>query len=164
MFKLRFYIPSTSVVTRLTRIAIGKDFGISPECKILAQDSASHISIGDHVKLNYNVMINADRGGEIYIGNRVIIGPNVVIRASDHESADYDTPIQLQGHIAGKIHIKDNVWIGANVTILKNVSLGEGAIIGAGAVVTKDVPPFVVSVGNPARVIRDRKTVDRSQL
>ena len=52
------------------------------------------------------------------------------------------------------IHICDKVWIGFNAIILKGVTIGEGAIVGAGAVVTKDVPPYTVVAGNPARVVK----------
>lgn len=57
----------------------------------------------------------------------------------------------------GEVIIDDNVWIGEKASILPGVHIGEGAIIGAGAVVTKDVPPFSVVVGNPARIVKQMK-------
>ena len=52
------------------------------------------------------------------------------------------------------IRIGDDVWIGAGAIILPGVTIGEGAVVGAGAVVTKDIPPFAIVVGNPAKIIR----------
>lgn len=63
----------------------------------------------------------------------------------------------------GNVIIGNDVWIGANVTILSGVSIGNGAVIGAGSVVTKDVPPFAIVAGNPAKLIKyrfDEKTID----
>jgi acetyltransferase-like isoleucine patch superfamily enzyme len=53
------------------------------------------------------------------------------------------------------VHVQDKVWIGFNAIILKGVTIGEGAIVAAGAIVTKDVPPYTIVAGNPARVIRE---------
>jgi len=58
----------------------------------------------------------------------------------------------------GRVVIEDDTWIGANTLILKNVRIGEGSIIGAGSVVTKDIPPYSIAVGNPAKVIKQRFT------
>lgn len=57
--------------------------------------------------------------------------------------------------------IEDGVWIGCNVTILKGVTIGRGAVVGAGSLVTKDVPPYAIAVGNPAKVIKSRFTADQ---
>lgn len=112
--------------------------------------------VGDNCALNSNVMINADIGGTILIGDWVIIAPNVVIRASGHIFSDPDRPIRLQGHKPGKIIIEDDVWIGANAVILQDIKLGHGAIVGAGAVVTHDVEPYQIVAGVPAKVIGSR--------
>ena len=112
------------------------------------------ISIGDNVSFNEYVWLNA--AGGIEIGNWVRIAPYSCIVSFDHEFADRDTPIKLQGRRIAKVVIEDDVWIGAHVTITKGVRIGKGSVIGAGSVVTKDIPPYSVAVGAPARVIKQR--------
>lgn len=143
-------------------VTIGSRLGISPDCRILCQDPehGSELRIGNNVQLNFAVMINADCGGKITIGNDVLIGPNVVIRASDHRFSDVARPIVEQGHNAGRIDIGDDVWIGANAVILPNVRIGKGTVIGAGSVVNGDLPEYAVAVGVPARVIKTRASND----
>ncbi len=94
--------------------------------------------------------------GEITIGNDVMIGPKTIIWGRDHGIENNGIPMKKQPHVYSPITIEDDVWIAANVTILKGVTIGKGAVIGAGAVVVKDVPPYAIVVGNPAKVIRYR--------
>ena len=89
--------------------------------------------------MNQNVDINSSDGGFIEIGNDVLIGNNVVIRAADHIYKNTSKTINRSGHVGGKIIIGNNVWIGANCVILRNVTIKDGSVIGAGTVVTKDV-------------------------
>ncbi len=155
------YLPQGTVVNRIENIKIGKNFAISPYCQLLCQDiKGSELVIGDHVALNYNVMINADRGGKIYIGNNVMIGPQTVLRASNHKFKNIDVPICEQGCAGGTIVVEDGVWIGANVVVLPNVKIGKGSVIGAGSVVNRDISEYCVAVGVPARVIKSRRHQD----
>jgi acetyltransferase-like isoleucine patch superfamily enzyme len=96
-------------------------------------------------------------GGSITIGNGVHIAPHVIIFAANHIFADTDIPIYKQGTEKAPIVIEDDVWVASNVVITAGVRIGRGSVIGAGAVVTKDIPPWSVAVGVPARVIRTRK-------
>jgi acetyltransferase-like isoleucine patch superfamily enzyme len=68
-----------------------------------------------------------------------------------------DRPIRDQGVTNKGIVIDDDVWVGSNVTFLDGVHVGTGCVIGAGAVVTKDLPPYSVAAGVPARVIDNRR-------
>jgi len=112
------------------------------------------IVIGKNFSANINCHINASVGGEIKIGNDVLLGPNVVIRTANHNFNDKNKPIYNQGHNYGNIIIEDNVWIGANSVILKNVKIGKGSVIAAGAVVIKNVKPFTVVGGVPAKELK----------
>lgn len=92
----------------------------------------------------------------IYIGRNVLIGPNVVFRASNHAFKRRDTIIRQQGHKPGRIIVGDDVWIGANAVILPNVDVGMGAVIGAGSVVNKEVASYTIVGGVPAKQIGTR--------
>lgn len=154
--KYGFFCPPSSVISR--NVVLGKKFGMNAHCQLICQDpqAGSELIIGDNVSINFGVMINADCGGKIRIGNDVLIGPKVTIRAANHRFDDLHQPIRLQGHSAGPITIEDNVWIGSHAVILPNVAIGSGAIIAAGAVVTKDVPAHAIAAGIPAKIIKNR--------
>ena len=154
--KYKFFIPRNSIITNIDNIVIGSSFGMNSQCYLFAQDTKSSITIGDNVKLNLDVMINADMGGKIKIGNNVLIGPGVKLRASNHNFSDLDSPIIKQGHESGTITIEDNVWIGANVVILPNTTIKKGSIIAAGSVVTKDTEQNTINGGVPNKLIRTR--------
>lgn len=153
----RVSFPIAVFMRECRNISIGTDVGLGLFSQIYAAGSgAEQIRIGNHVSLNSNVMLNADFGGSITIGNGCMIGPNVVFRTSDHEFSRRDIPIRDQGHIAGIITVKNNVWIGANVSVIGTVTIGEGAVIGAGSVVSRDIEDYAVAAGVPARKISDR--------
>lgn len=154
--RLGLFLPEMARINNVKNICIGKGFGISPNCQLFAQCLGDKIEIGDNVKLNCNVMINADSGGHIKIGDDVLIGPGTVIRASSHNYKDIARPIIVQGHSGDTILIGNGCWIGANCTILPGVTIGEGAIVAAGAVVTKNVPANTIYGGVPAKEISKR--------
>ncbi len=113
------------------------------------------ISIGDQVGINEYTWLGGDGG--IDIGDFVRIAPHVSIVSFNHAFADRNTPIKLQPSIYKKVVIEDDVWIGTHAVILAGIRVGKGAVIGAGSVVTKDVPPYTIVAGVPARVIKERK-------
>jgi galactoside O-acetyltransferase len=115
------------------------------------------INIGDNFSMNTNSCIDAADNGKITIGDDVIIAQNVVLRASDHEHSSLEIPIKNQGHTGGEIIVDNGVWIGANVVITRNVKLGKHCIVAAGAVVVKDVEPYTIVGGVPAKLIKRRK-------
>jgi galactoside O-acetyltransferase len=133
-------------------ICIGNNFR-SMGCNYLYANDGT-ITIGDNMSMNTNVQIGGS-SGRITIGNNVLIGPNVVLRAADHGIA-MGAPIRFQPHVGGVIIVEDDVWIGANAVILRDVTLGQGCVVAAGAVVTKDVEPYAVVGGVPARKIASR--------
>ena len=113
---------------------------------------------GKNIHLGRGVFVNAgckfqDQGG-IYLGNRVLVGQNVVLATLNH---GMDPAHRADLHPA-PIRIGDDVWIGANATVLPGVIIGDGAVVAAGAVVTRDVPAMTVVGGVPARVIKRIET------
>ncbi len=113
------------------------------------------ITIGSNVYINHNVDLIA-RNGTITIGNYVLVGPFTYMTTANHDYAHPDVPMYFQNYISGDIVIEDDVWIGTKAVILPGVTIGKGAIVGASAVVTKDVPPYAIVGGVPARIIKYR--------
>jgi len=131
---------------------IGKNSIVSPGFKINFPDN---LEIGDYVYIGPNSFFSSF--GKILIKRGSIIGPNLIIHTANH---NYENNIQAipydKGLIIKDVTIEENVWIGDRVIIVPGVNIGEGAIIAAGSVVVKDIPPFSIAGGNPAKVIRDR--------
>ena len=129
---------------------------------ILSKTDENHetdflIEIGDQVYINKYTIIDATTS--IKIGSNTMIGPHCYITDHDHDFKNKAIDSKIgELPISGKVTtIENNVWIGSGVTILKGVTIGENSIIGAGSVVTKSIPKNVVAVGNPCRIIKDRK-------
>jgi len=112
------------------------------------------ISIGAGTFIAENTFL--DGFGGLKIGRAVLIAHNSSLISEDHGFASRRIPIRRQPKTASPIVVEDDVWIGAGARILKGVTLGKGAIVGAGAVVTKDVAPYSIVGGVPARMIRMR--------
>ena len=116
-----------------------------------------HTHFGNNVYANFNLTLVDDT--DIYVGDGVLFGPNVVVAVAGHP-VDPD----LRRKVAQfnlPVHIGNNVWIGAGAIILPGITIGDNSVIGAGSVVTKDVPANVVAVGNPCRVLREIGEHDR---
>lgn len=110
----------------------------------------SNVHVGDDFYGNVNLTFVDDV--EIRIGDGVMIAPSVTLTTTGHpvhpaRRADF-------GRFSEPIVIEDKVWIGSNVVVLPGVRIGYGSVIGAGSVVSRDVPPMVVAVGVPCRVVR----------
>lgn len=132
-------------------VTIGKNHRLHSNVQI--RDFGENIGIGHNVEINRNSLILS----KVQIGNDVLIGPNTVLVGSQHVFDSTDVPIRLQGGKCEGIDIGNDVWIGANATVLDGVTIGDGSIVGAGSVVTKNIPPFEIWAGNPARFIRKRE-------
>ena len=116
-----------------------------------------HTHFGNNVYANFNLTLVDDT--DIYVGDSVLFGPNVVDAVAGHP----EDP-ELRRKVAQfnlPVHIGNNVWIGAGAIILPGIAIGDNSVIGAGSVVTKDVPANVVAVGNPCRVLREIGEHDR---
>jgi len=136
--------------------SVGADAWIEPPLHV---SYGSHVHVGDHFYANFNLVLVDD--ADIHIGDRVMIAPNVTISTAGHPTVPEERVGGWQFSLP--VRIEDDVWIGSNVTILPGVTVGAGSVIGAGSVVTQDVPPRVVAVGVPCRVLRtvDEKAGDR---
>ena len=109
----------------------------------------SGVSIGDECNIGDGAFLDGREG--LTIGNRVATGSQIMIYTLQH---DMDSPgFESAG---GPVKICDYVYIGPRAIILPNVTIGTGAVIAAGAVVTRDVPPYMVVGGVPAKVLRER--------
>lgn len=94
--------------------------------------------------------------GKIHIGQNCLVAMHTCIISANHSIPPRHLSIRSLPDIRKEVIIEDDVWVGAGVKILSGVKVGKGAVIGAGSVVTKDLPPYSISVGNPAKVIKYR--------
>jgi acetyltransferase-like isoleucine patch superfamily enzyme len=109
--------------------------------------------LGEYSFINKNAFI----GPKVVCGNYVMFGPNVSIVGGDHKTDLINTPMWFSGRGEFKeTRIGHDVWIGANCCIKAGVSIGNGSIVAMGSVVTKDIPPYSIYGGNPAKLIRKR--------
>ena len=134
---------------------IGTNCYIEPPFR--ANWGGHHVHMGNHVYANYNLTLVDDT--HIYIGDYTMIGPNVTIATAGHPILPELRNQNMQYNVP--VYIGKSVWIGAGVIILPGVTIGDGTVIGAGSVVTKDIPPNVVAVGNPCRILRKINEQDR---
>jgi acetyltransferase-like isoleucine patch superfamily enzyme len=140
-----------------------KGVQIGPNCQIAeTTEVSSGVTFGRGVDVRGHCIIGGD--APIDIGNYTGIATRAQIRASNYDTR-YANMAPLLHHRLGlplparpsrPINVGAVCWIGTNVLILPGVTVGHGAVIGAGSVVTKDIPPFTIAAGTPARVIRNR--------
>lgn len=154
-----------TVKFRYLKRCVGKGTIVEPETKII---NSANVQIGDGCLLKEGIYIRAGTEGKITFGNGVAI--NAFCRIFGHGSVEIGEDTQIgpgtlitttdhnfQGGLETrykKVTIGKRVWIGSQVTILPGVEIGDYAVIGAGSVVNKSIPPRVVAVGVPARVIK----------
>ncbi len=133
------------------RVAIERNVDIG-----CLEDTCIHID--EDTFIAPNVCIEGP--GDIKIGKHCMIAAHSGIYANNHNFADPMMPIKYQGVTRKGIVIEDDCWLGHGVTVLDGVTIGKGSVIGAGSVVNRDIPPFSIAVGTPARVIKNRITKD----
>lgn len=169
--KLRFCFPDAYFSRRIvvdirdwSRVKIGKSTVIHDFCTIVLMDDQrnltsavkSFLTIGEHVFIGeYNNLRIG--GGSLIIGNNVSISEHITMVVSNHGmKRDVLHQKQYWDTVRTGIIIEDDVWIGANSVILPGVTIKKGAVVGAGSIVTKDIPPYAIVCGNPARIIKYR--------
>ena len=112
-----------------------------------------NVTIGYGCQINENVFIQGAK-----IGNFVMLAPNVALLNNTHNCDRVDIPMVLQGRQFDlDVIVEDDVWIGRNAIVLPGVTVGRGSIVAAGAIVTKDVEPFSIVAGIPARLLKRRE-------
>lgn len=132
--------------------SIGNNCYIEPP--IHANFGGKNVFIGDNFYANFNLTLVDD--GKITIGNNVMIGPNVSILTPVHP-IDPEERKSSNNQRNMPVIIEDDVWIATGAIIFPGITIGKGAVVGAGSVVTKDVEPYTVVAGNPARLIKKIK-------
>lgn len=115
------------------------------------------IRLGRRTTINHYCILHGGNGLEI--GDDCLIAPRVSIFAENHATHSRGLPIRSQGYVnKGGVRIGNDVWIGTGAIILDGVTIGDGAVIGAGSVVTKNVDPYLIVAGNPAKKISERSS------
>jgi acetyltransferase-like isoleucine patch superfamily enzyme len=144
------------------RLQIGAGVLLEPNVWITAPDQAQ-VRIGRGTFLNMGVMIAAEQLVEV--GEHCMLANGCFVSDASHRYDDPDRPITWQGFESkGATRIGDNCWLGANVVVTSGVTIGERCVIGANSVVTRDLEPFSIAAGVPARVLRkiDYRSSSRS--
>lgn len=148
-----------NMITNSQYIEIGNNVFIREYSRIEAVDAYGTMSYtpkltigeGTHIEQFFHV----GACDSVEIGKNVLIAGRVYISDHNHNFKNVETPIMSQGiESGGKVVIEDNSWLGEGCVILPGVTVGKGSVIGSNSVVTKNVPPFSVAVGIPAKVIR----------
>ena len=117
----------------------------------------SNVHFGNNVYANFNLTLVDD--GQIFVGDNVMFGPNVVVATPNHPILP---ELRKKGYQYNRdVVIGNNVWIGAGAIIVPGITIGDNSVIGAGSVVTHDIPANVVAVGNPCQVLREISEHDR---
>ena len=154
-------------------ISIGDKNYFAENSKVLSATKNTYIEIGDCNRFEYNSTVNSHEGyviigdnnfignnsilqgfGGLMIGNNCMIAGNSFISSSNHDFSNPESDNYLKNEIGNKVIIEDKVWIGANCVVTAGIRIGKCAIIGAGSVVTKNVKPYTLVAGSPAKEIK----------
>ena len=155
-----FAVRYGSLISPAAKVQLSKNiiFGKATVVKpfsVIQTSGNGKIKLGKYCSVNNFVQI-ATGEADILIGDFVLIGPSVIILGSSINYKNKDVHIFQQGYSHEKTVIEDDVLIASGVIIFKGCNIGRGAVLGAGSVVTKDVPPYAVVAGIPAKKIGER--------
>ncbi len=169
------FIAPNSLIEHAKNIELGDKVIISGYSNICANTKQS-IKIGNNSIIFNHAIVKCGGEGFIEVGENSTVNPFCVLEglgglsigsgvriasgsklmSFNHSFSDKRTPIYKQGFTKKGIVVEDDVWIGTNAVILDGVRIGRGSIVGAGSVVNKDVPPFCIVAGVPAKIIKKR--------
>ncbi|MBW7457715.1 acyltransferase [Paenibacillus sepulcri] len=149
--------PEAKINPREGRLEIGEESTIA--LGVLLQ---GNVTVGKHSSIQaYSNIVGYglpdEQQGRVVIGDDVRIASHAIIIAGNHRFDDPNRPIREQGHELLPITIENDVWIAGRVSITAGVTIGRGSVIGGGSVVTRDIPPYSIAVGVPAKVVKSRK-------
>ena len=153
-FRYRSLVSPQANVQLNGRISFGRGTVVKPYAVITNQTGSITIGV-DCAISSFNHISTGD--GDLVIGDHVRLGPGVTILGAERNVKRRDALIVDQGHSHTYTEVGNDVLIGAGAVILAGCSIGVGAVIGAGSVVTRDVPPYAIVAGAPARVIGERE-------
>lgn len=139
----------------LGRLVLGRWIHLGVDTALRCHEGT--LSVGDKAVLGRNVSINCYL--DVEVGAAALFADDIYVSDFDHKFTSLNVPIKDQGIAKSRVRIERDVWLGTKVTVARGVVIGEGAVVGANAVVTHDLPPYSVSVGVPARVIKDRRAL-----
>lgn len=154
LLKILLLIPlinrSWKIIYKLLGVDLGENAKISP--KISFWGDYSYLHCGKHAEINPECFLLARE--HIYIGENSTLAYRAMILTSANPNTPYNKLGIVYPSVQKEVHIKDNVWIGAGAIILPGVTVGSCSVVAAGAVVNKDVEPYTVVAGCPAKVVR----------
>jgi len=127
---------------------VGNESAVQMHCRFL---NGRKVFLGERNIINFGCLLDG-RKHEIRIGNDVAIGPEATILTLGHDPQSPDFASR-----GGPVFIGDRAWIAYRAIVLPGVEIGEGAVVGAGSVVSRDVAPYTIVAGNPAKYVKDRQ-------
>ncbi|MEM6393311.1 MAG: acyltransferase [Planctomycetota bacterium] len=157
---MRQGLAPTAIVTKPDRLTLADDALISEHAVI--QNNRGSVTLGPRSQINYFCVLLT--GEPIDIGPDCLIGPHSVLASGNHDHTQLRMPMRdAPGIHKGPITLEADVWIGANCTITTGVTLGQGCVVAANSCVTRDVPPYAIVGGVPAKIIGDRRQLNNHQ-
>lgn len=133
------------------KFVLGRRSVVESFCCI--NNAVGDVIIGDNTRIGLHTTVI----GPVEIGSNVNLAQGIVVTALNHNFTDCTKRIDEQGVSTAKVTIGNDVWIGANATVLPGVTIGNHCVVAAGAVVTKDVPPYSLVGGVPAKILKKLK-------
>lgn len=136
--------------------ACGKNFKLGYSSEVI---NPQYFSFGDNFFAGPRSYFVTNANNLVAIGNAVMFGPDCKVVGGNHDVNYKDDHMYFAtgiNHMHSKINIEDGVWIGANSIVLSNANIGEGTVIGAMSLVNKEIPPYCIAAGIPAKIIKPR--------